>query len=121
MNDVVKYNEAADAANRPVIDFLFEEFQQALPAASFKVWHGAPVWFLDEIPVVGYQDHKHGVKVLFWSGKDFSEPGLLGIGKHRAAGITYTDVASINVEDLRRYLRLCTEIIWDYRSLRPKK
>ena len=121
MNDVVKYNEATDAANRPVIDFLFEEFQQALPTASFKVWHGAPVWFLDEIPVVGYQDHKHGVKVLFWSGKDFSGPWLLGIGKHRAAGITYRDVASINVEDLRRYLRLCTEIIWDYRSLRPTK
>ncbi|MEG2489574.1 MAG: hypothetical protein RSA76_00405, partial [Aurantimicrobium sp.] len=67
MNDVVKYNEAADAANRPVIDFLFEDFQQALPTASFKVWHGAPVFFLDDIPVVGYQDHKHGVKVLFWS------------------------------------------------------
>ena len=121
MNDVVKYNKGSDPANRPVIDFLFNEFQQALPSATFKVWHGAPVWFLNDIPVVGYQDHKHGVKVLFWSGKDFSEPGLLGIGKHRAAGITYTAVASINVEELRRYLRLCTEIIWDYKSLRPKK
>lgn len=121
MSDVVKYNETAEAAYRPVVDFLFEEFQQALPAATYKVWHGAPVFFLDDIPVAGYQDHKHGVKVLFWSGKDFSEPGLLGIGKHRAAGITYTDVASINVDDLRRYLRLSTEIIWDYRSLRPNK
>jgi hypothetical protein len=121
MNDVVKYNAAASAENAAVIDFLFKEFQQALPTASFKVWHGAPVWFLDDIPVVGYQDHKHGTKVLFWSGKDFSEPSLLGIGKHRAAGITYTDVSTINVEDLRRFLRLSTEIIWDYRSLRPKK
>jgi hypothetical protein len=121
MSDVVKYNNAVTGENKAVIDFLFEEFLQALPTASYKVWHGAPVFFLDDIPVAGYQDHKHGVKVLFWSGKDFSEPGLLGIGKHRAAGITYTDVASINVDDLRRYLRLSTEIIWDYRSLRPKK
>lgn len=121
MNDVVKYNEAADPANRSVIDFLYEEFQQALPHATNKVWHGAPVWFLNEIPIAGYEDHKHGVKVLFWSGKDFSEPRLLGIGKHRAAGITYTDVSELNMEDLRRYLRLSTEIIWDYRSLRPKK
>lgn len=121
MNDVVKYNDAADPANRAVTEFLYEEFRQALPIATFKVWHGAPVWFMDDIPVAGYEDHKHGVKVLFWSGKDFSEPGLLGIGKHRAAGITYPDVEAINVEDLRRYLRLSTEIIWDYRSLRPKK
>jgi len=121
MSDVVKYNNAVTGENKAVIDFLFKEFLQALPTATFKVWHGAPVFFLDDIPVVGYQDHKHGVKVLFWSGKDFSEPGLLGIGKHRAAGITYTDVASINVDDLRRYLRLSTEIIWDYKSLRPKK
>ena len=117
----MKYNSTVTGPNKPVIDFLFEEFLQALPTATFKVWHGAPVFFLGDIPVVGYQDHKHGVKVLFWSGKDFSEPGLLGIGKHRAAGITFTDVASINVDDLRRYLRLSTEIIWDYRSLRPKK
>ena len=121
MSDVVKYNSAVTGPNKSVIDFLFEEFLQALPSAMFKVWHGAPVFFLDDIPVVGYQDHKHGVKVLFWSGKDFSEPGLLGSGKHRAAGITYTEVASINVDDLRRYLRLSTEIIWDYRSLRPTK
>ena len=121
MSDVVKYNEEVTGENKPVIDFLFQEFLQTLPTATYKVWHGAPVWFLDDIPVVGYQDHKHGVKVLFWSGKDFSEPGLIGIGKHRAAGITYTDVTSINVDDLRRYLRLSTEIIWDYRSLRPKK
>ncbi|MDH6532116.1 hypothetical protein M2119_000353 [Aurantimicrobium minutum] len=121
MSDVEKYNAAASAENSAVIGFLFKEFQQALPTATFKVWHGAPVWFLEDIPVVGYQDHTHGTKVLFWSGKDFSEPGLLGLGKHRAAGITYTDVASINVEDLRRYLRLSTEIIWDYRSLRPTK
>ena len=121
MSDVVKYNEEVTGENKPVIDFLFQEFLQALPTATNKMWHGAPVWFLDDIPIVGYEDHKHGVKVLFWSGKDFSEPGLLGIGKHRASGITYTNVAAINVDDLRRYLRLSTEIIWDYRSLRPKK
>lgn len=121
MNDVVKYNQAVTGDYRPVINFLYEEFQQALPTATFKLWHGSPVWFLGEIPIVGYQDHDHGVKVLFWSGKDFSEPGLLGMGKHRAAGITYTNVSSINVDDLRRYLRLSTEIIWDCSSLRPKK
>jgi hypothetical protein len=121
MSDVVKYNNAATAENTAVIDFLFQELLQALPTATYKVWHGAPVWFLGDIPVVGYQDHKHGVKVLFWSGKDFGEPGLLGMGKHRAAGITYKEIIDVDIDDLRRYLRLSTEIIWDYRSLRPKK
>lgn len=121
MSDVHHYNDSASEVNQPVIEFVFREILQALPEASYKVWHGAPVFFLDDIPIVGYQDHKIGVKVLFWSGKDFSEPGLLGIGKHRAAGITYTDVAKIDLEDFRRYLALSREHIWDYRSLRPKK
>lgn len=121
MNDVSEYNERARIANKPVLEFLLHEFQQALPEASYKVWHGAPVWFLGDIPIVGYEDHSTGVKVLFWSGKDFSEPALVGVGKHRAAGITYPSLDSIAVEDLRRYLRLSEEIIWDYRSLRPKK
>lgn len=121
MNDVHQYNQNSSASNRPVVEFLFNEIVQALPEASFKVWHGAPVWFVDDIPIVGYQDHKTGVKVLFWSGKDFSEPGLLGIGKHRAAGITYQNVSQIDVGDLRRYLGQSREHIWDYRSLRPRK
>lgn len=121
MNDVVAYNNAVTGENKPVIEFLFQEFLQALPTATYKVWHGAPVWFLDDIPIAGYQDHKFGVKVLFWSGKDFSEPALMGIGKHRAAGITYNEIIDVDIDELRRYLRLSTEIIWDYRSLRPKK
>lgn len=116
----MKYNSALSGTNRDIVQLLFGEFLQALPTATYKVWHGHPVWFLGEIPVAGYQDHKTGVKVLFWSGKDFTEAGLIGIGKHRAAGITYPDVASVNVDDLRRYLKRSTEIIWDYRSLRPQ-
>ena len=121
MHDVVKYNDQVSTANRQTIDLIFHEFVQALPDASFKVWHGHPVWFLGDIPVAGYQDHKSGVKVLFWSGKDFNESGLTGIGKHRAAGITFPDSASVNLDDLRRCLQLSTTIIWDYRSLRPAK
>ena len=70
--------------------------------ATFKAWHGAPIFFLDDVPVVGYQEHKFAATVLFWSGKDFSEPGLMGLGKHRVAGLTYNDVASTNGGDLRR-------------------
>ena len=121
MNDVLDYNFHVQGPNRSMIEFLFQEFLQALPTAEYKVWHGAPVWFLDDIPIVGYQDHKDGVKVLFWSGKDFGEQGLLGMGKHRAAGITYNEIIDVDIDDLRRYLRLSTEVIWDYRSLRPKK
>lgn len=121
MKDVETYNAALTGSNRAIVDQLFGEFTKALPAATCKVWHKHPVWFLGDIPVAGYQDHKLGVKVLFWSGKDFNEPGLTGIGKHRASGITYPDVESVDVDDLRRYLKLSTEIIWDYRSLRPQK
>jgi len=121
MTSVAEYNASASEVNSACITAVFREFTRALPTATFKVWHGHPVWFLNEIPVAGYQDHQSGVKVLFWSGKDFNEPALTGIGKHRAAGITYPDISSINTDDLRRWLKLSTEIIWDYRSLRPAK
>lgn len=121
MSDVSKYNEAVTGDHLVIINRVFDEFLRALPMASAKVWHGAPLWFIDDTPIAGYQNHKSGVTVLFWSGTDFSEPGLLSIGKHRAAGITYTDIETVNIEDLRRYLRLSTEIIWDYKAVRPRK
>jgi hypothetical protein len=106
MDTVEKYNESVSGEHRHIVDFLRAECDQALPEATAKVWHSHPVWFFDNLPVVGYQNGPHGVKVLFWSGQDFSEPGLLGTGKSRMAVTTYSTMSDINVQDLRRYLQL---------------
>jgi hypothetical protein len=36
----------------------------------------SPVWFLDGNPIAGYSKLKDGVRLLFWSGQSFEEPGL---------------------------------------------
>jgi hypothetical protein len=109
MKDVQKYNAALEDEQRKIVDFLLAEFEQALPEATAKVWHSHPVWFFDDQPAVGYQANAHGIKVLFWRGQDFSEPGLLATGKFRMAVISYSTVEAISVNDLRRYLRLTKE------------
>jgi hypothetical protein len=109
MKDVEKYNAGLEGEPRKIVDFLVAEFEQALPEATAKVWHSHPVWFFDDQPAVGYQATAHGVKVLFWHGQDFSEPGLLPTGKFRMAVLTYTSAAAITITDLRRYLQLSKE------------
>ncbi len=109
MGDVEKYNAELEHEQRQVVDFLKAECEQALPEATSKVWHSHPVWFFDDSPAVGYQAGANGVKVLFWHGKDFSEPGLLKTGKFSMGVLTYRSMADINVIDLRRYLQLTRE------------
>ena len=52
--DVLLYNKKLDAKSKVIAKTLFELINKTLPKADGKVWHGHPVWFLDENPVVGY-------------------------------------------------------------------
>ena len=106
---------------RAICAFLRTEIDAALPEASSKVWHGAPVWFLAGNPVVGYAVRKHHVTLLFWSGWSFEEPGLRPEGKFQAAEAWLTASEQVAVEDLRRWLRKCREIQWDYQNIVKRK
>ena len=82
-----------------------------------KVWHGGPVWFLDENPVVGYWVRKKTVQLLFWSGQSFDEPGLEPEGKFKAAHVHYDDESEIDAKALKRWLRKAKTIQWDYKNI----
>ena len=85
--------------------------------AVAKLWHGAPVWFLGENPVVGYSvNAKHRVVLLFWNGQSFGDPALTAIGKFHAAQVQYGDAGEIDPEAVRRWLRKAASDIWDYRA-----
>lgn len=96
---------------------MLKEIDNALPEATSKLWHGAPVWFINENPIVGYDKLKDCVRLLFWSGQSFEEPGLKVEGSFKAAEARYTDVDQINVEDLRRWLKKSKAIQWDYKNI----
>jgi hypothetical protein len=117
------YNATLSAADRRIADVLASTIDAALPKAENKIWHRHPVWFLDGNPIVGYSKQKPGLRLMFWSGADFDEPGLNVIGrKFKDASVFYSeppDVAGLKV--LKRWLRKSVAIQWDYGNLVKRK
>ena len=86
--DTAEYNQAQAPADQAVCDLLAKEIDEGLPEAENRIWHAHPVWFLDGNPIVGYSKLKDSVRLFFWSGQSFDEPGLKPSGKFKAAEAT---------------------------------
>lgn len=122
MNDTIAaYNNSLTPDRKEIADSLAREIQQALPKSESKIWHGSPVWFLDGNPIAGYDSHKDNVRLLFWSGQSFDEPGLTSEGSFKAAEARYTEVDQINIDDLQRWLKKSEKIQWDYKNIVKRK
>ena len=115
------YHAALAPDDRAICDALRAAITRALPEAEAKNWHAHPVWFLSGNPVVGYSKLKSCVRLLFWSGQSFEEPGLQDEGSFKAAEARYTDAADVEVEALRRWLGKARDIQWDYKNLIKRK
>ena len=115
--DIQAYNARQDPKNREICELLTAEIHRALPGAENKLWHGGPVWFLDGNPIAGYDKLKNCVRLLFWSGQSFDEPGLSNEGSFKAAEARYTDIEQIKLEDLQRWLEKSKTIQWDYKNI----
>lgn len=120
--EIQTYNLSQEYQFIPVCDLLANEISRALPEAENKIWHAHPVWFLDGNPIVGYSIQKRGVRLMFWSGKDFDEPALNIEGeKFKDASVFYNEPSEINLEDLERWLGKARDIQWDYKNLVKRK
>lgn len=119
--DTRAYNAALAPADRAIAKALAARIDAALPDAENKVWHAHPVWFLDGNPIVGYGKLKGCVRLLFWSGQSFDEPGLAAEGSFKAAEARYVTAGDVNVPDLQRWLGKARDIQWDYKNLVRRK
>lgn len=119
--EILNYNANQEPIDREICDRLVEIIYAELPDAENKIWHAHPVWFLDGNPIVGYSKLKDSVRLLFWSGQSFDEPGLTNEGKFKAAEIRYTDPQQISEIDLKRWLEKGREIQWDYKNIVKRK
>jgi hypothetical protein len=116
--DIQKYHARQSDTDKAICDRLEAEITKGLRGAEGKVWHGHPVWFLDDNPIVGYSRQKAGIRLMFWSGADFDEPGLDVVGgKFKDASRFYTDAAEIKASVLKRWLTKARKIQWDYKNL----
>ena len=120
--DIIEYNRIQSDVDRKICEQLMTVINTHLPEAESKIWHGHPVWFLEENPIVGYRKLKDCIRLMFWSGADFDEPDLItGTGKFKDASIRYTFTDQINSNDLKRWLEKSKTIQWDYRNIVKKK
>ncbi|WP_294675029.1 DUF1801 domain-containing protein [uncultured Fluviicola sp.] len=120
--DIQAYNVAQEPEHLVICDLLAHEICRGLPEAENKIWHAHPVWFLDGNPIVGYSIQKRGVRLMFWSGKDFEEPGLNVEGeKFKDASVFYNKLSEVNLVDLQRWLEKGRDIQWDYKNLVKRK
>jgi len=115
--DVKAYNNSQSANDKAICNALADEIDSNLPKAENKIWHAHPVWFLDGNPIVGYSKLKDSVRLLFWSGQSFDEPGLQIEGSFKAAEARYTSVDQVNKKDLKRWLAKSKKIQWDYKNI----
>ncbi len=120
--DIATYHAAQTPRDKSICRKLYEIINTNLPDAERKVWHRHPVWFLDGNPIVGYSKLKGGVRLMFWSGRDFDEAALEpGAGKFKDASIRYQAAADINEADLKRWLKKARTIQWDYKNIVKRK
>jgi hypothetical protein len=117
---IAAYAQAQPPAFREICDRLRGLIDTALPRATSRVWHGGPVWFMDDNPAVGYNATAKAVNLLFWNGQAFAEAGLAPVGKYRAAQATFSDVTEIDLKVVRRWLRKAKSDIFDSKAFFKK-
>lgn len=121
METIEAYNQALTGDEQLVAVMLHREINRVLPEAESKIWHAHPVWFLNGNPVTGYSKLKGGIRLLFWSGQSFDEPGLQPEGKFKAAEARFQQPAQIILADLERWLQKARTIQWDYKNIVKRK
>ncbi len=114
---ITLYNRSQPKNWKAICILLEKEIRDGLRKAEGKVWHGAPVWFIEGNPVVGYFVRKNHVQLLFWSGQSFEVSGLTPTGSFKAAEAQYTDVEQINSKHIKRWLKKAKTIQWDYKNI----
>jgi len=120
--EITSYNEKQLPSDQEICHLLAKLIIQELPEADYKIWHAHPVWFLNSNPIVGYSKQKEGIKLMFWSGADFSEEKLKpGSGKFKDASIQLTSLQDIELVELVRWLEKSRIIQWDYKNIVKRK
>lgn len=119
---IAEYNKLQATDIKKICNLLEEQINKNLKGSESKLWHGSPVWFIDENPIVSYSVRKGDkVSLMFFSGQSFDEPALKPEGKFKAAEIFYTGVKEIRISDLKKWLKKAKEIQWDYKNIVKRK
>ena len=121
VDTIAEYHDTQVERDRKICELLEREINDALPEAESKIWHGHPVWFISDNPIVGYSKLKDCVRLLFWSGQSFDGEGLQPEGSFKAAEVRYTDKDEVDIDRLQEWLEESRETRWDYKNIVKRK
>ena len=121
--DIQNYHNQQTEEDKAICNTLYQIIAKELPDAENKIWHGHPVWFLEGNPIVGYDKLKAGIRLMFWSGKDFEEAELISKkdAKFKDAAVIYTHKKDIKEKNVKRWLQKSRAIQWDYKNIIKRK
>lgn len=117
MPTISDYNAKLPEPRKTICNKLFDIIQKYLDDSIPKLYHGSPVWFINENPIVGYSDKKDGIALLFWSGQSFLTMGLKPIGKFKAAEYVYHTENEIESGLLKKWIEEAKDIQWNYKDI----
>ena len=118
MKEIIDYSINFNADLRSVCEVLYEFINPKLCKNICKLYHGSPVWFIDDNPITGYSMKGNKISLLFWSGQSFIEEGLSSVGKFKAAEIVYSNINEINFDKLEKWVNESQKIMWNYKDIR---
>jgi hypothetical protein len=112
---IAHYTGTQSAEHAAICRALRTQIDATIPKAASKIWHGSPVWFVGENPVVGYSvTAKNGVSLLFWNGLTFGDADLKAVGTGgRAAQFFFTHPDQLETKPLRRWLKRAATDVFD--------
>lgn len=121
-NEINIFNENQLGEEKSMCKRLSSILFEQLPDGESKIWHGHPVWFLNDNPIVGYSKLKAGIRLMFWSGASFGEDKLtVGTGKFKDASIVYTRIDEIDEGEISKWVKKARNIQWDYKNVAKRK
>ncbi len=121
MDQIDEYSSQLDPDLKMICKKLRQEIDNRISNGQSRLYHGAPVWFIDGNPIVGYSLKKGAIALLFWSGQSFEESGLTPLGKYKAAEISINDIGQIDEDKLAKWLSESQRTIWNYKNMIKNK
>jgi len=119
--EIENYNASQSVEDQKICIAILEKINKYLSESKSKIYHGSPVWFIDDNPIVGYSKLKNCIQLLFWSGQSFDEEDLKAVGKYKAGEARYTSADQIDREKLARWLTKSIKLQWDYKNIRKRE
>lgn len=116
IDEITAYADAQSATFRAMCATLRVWIDSALPKATSKVWHGCPVWFIDDNPVVGCSTTAKSVNLMLWNGKAIDDHTLKPAGKYGAAQASFATPGDIDKRVLRGWLKKAGKNVFDSRT-----